>query len=840
MKSPKSSPSTLLLSAFLMTVVLVAVVLAPTVLADNTTQRPLAEKEIDTSAVSMELIMSDPDWIGNAPERPYWSDAGDAIYYYQKRTGEQHDDLFRLSLEKGEAHAVTDEDQSTVDVDGGDLSSDRRWKTYSHEGDIYFKDLQTGNLRQLTRTNARERNPQFLLGDWKISFQRGDDIFIRELDTGLEIQAADVRLSDDPADEEEPTDYLSKQQPRLLEVIREQQEREKAAQERKIAEQEADPHRMPLPFYLGTKIEVRQSLLSPTGEQLLLVTADAKRDNGKEDQMPNYISEDGYVSVRDVRSKVGTNDGSGNDLLLLDLRCQQKHAIDLSTLPGIADDPLAWLREAKEEGEGEEGAEGEEQKEAEEKEEKEAEPREVWVRSEWSPDGKHVAILAFSTDNKDRWLAVVPVSEECSEDAPEIVPVHRLSDEAWITWDFNDFGWLQNSEELYFLSEEDGYSHLFLHSLESGKTARLTEGKYEVSNPQLPPDEKYFYFTANYEHPGIYETFRVARKGGKTEAVTTLGGRNRSRLSPDGESLLILHSTTTHPPEIYTQPARPGGEARRMTHTVSNAFLALPWVAPQIVEVPSTHQDRAVYSRLYPAQGERTVGPNGKHAAVLFVHGAGYLQNSHHGWSGYFREFMFHTWLSQNGYTVLDMDYRASAGYGRDWRTAIYRQMGTPELEDLGDGVSWLVHDHQVDPSRVGVYGGSYGGFMTFMALFKEPDLFACGAALRPVTDWAHYNHGYTSAILNTPEIDPEAYERSSPIEFAEGLKNPLLICAGMQDDNVFFQDTVRLVQRLIELEKEDWETAIYPVEAHGFRRPSSWLDEYRRIFKLFETHLQP
>ena len=142
------------------------------------------------------------------------------------------------------------------------------------------------------------------------------------------------------------------------------------------------------------------------------------------------------------------------------------------------------------------------------------------------------------------------------------------------------------------------------------------------------------------------------------------------------------------------------------------------------------------------------------------------------------------------------------------------------------------------DLSRVGAYGGSYGGFLTFMAMFKEPDLFAAGAALRPVTDWAHYNTGYTSNILNTPQIDPIAYKRSSPIYFADGLQKPLLINAPMVDNNVFFHDTVRLVQRLIELEKENFETAIYPVEPHGFVQPSSWLDEYRRIYKLFETHL--
>jgi dipeptidyl aminopeptidase/acylaminoacyl peptidase len=128
---------------------------------------------------------------------------------------------------------------------------------------------------------------------------------------------------------------------------------------------------------------------------------------------------------------------------------------------------------------------------------------------------------------------------------------------------------------------------------------------------------------------------------------------------------------------------------------------------------------------------------------------------------------------------------------------------------------------------------------MTLMALFRAPDLFACGAALRPVTDWAHYNHPYTSNILNEPQSDPDTYRKSSPIYFAEGLKKPLLISHGMVDTNVFFQDTVRLVQRLIELRKENWELAVYPVEDHGFEDEASWADQYKRIFKLFEEHLK-
>ena len=165
--------------------------------------------------------------------------------------------------------------------------------------------------------------------------------------------------------------------------------------------------------------------------------------------------------------------------------------------------------------------------------------------------------------------------------------------------------------------------------------------------------------------------------------------------------------------------------------------------------------------------------------------------------------------------------------------------MGGKDLDDNVDGARLLVDKYGVSADRIGIYGGSYGGFITFMALFTEPDVFAAGAALRPVADFAQYNHSYTVNILNTPQSDSIAYYRSAPINFAEGLKNRLLICHGLMDDNTHFQDVARLIQRLIELGKNNWELAPYPLERHSFREPSSWTDEYRRILKLFEENLK-
>ena len=309
-------------------------------------------------------------------------------------------------------------------------------------------------------------------------------------------------------------------------------------------------------------------------------------------------------------------------------------------------------------------------------------------------------------------------------------------------------------------------------------------------------------------------------------------GAHEAEISPDEKNIAFRYSYSNKPWELFIMENKPGAKAKQITNSLTAEFKSYPWRDPEIIKFKA-RDGAQVFGRIYkPDQ------PNG--AAVVFVHGAGYLQNAHKWWSNYYKEYMFHNLLADKGYTVLDVDYRASSGYGRDWRTGIYRHMGGKDLTDNLDAAKLLVDEYDIDPDKIGIYGGSYGGFITLMAMFTEPDVFAAGAALRPVTDWAHYNHAYTGCILKVPYEDSVAYAKSSPIYFADGLKGALLICHGMVDTNVHFQDVVRLSQRLIELGKENWELAIYPMEDHGFVEPSSWTDEYKRILKLFEENLRP
>lgn len=791
--------------------------------------------------VTLEQVMAHPDWIGRQPQQPYWSDDSESIYYHRKREGAEQTDLYRVSLDGERLEKILPEDFDEIDVYGDDVSPDHQLKTYAREGDIYVKNLRTGDITQLTRTTVIESNPRFTADSSKIIFSRNETIFVRDLESGLESEIADLRFENQPSEEER--NYLDEQQLRLFDIVELEQERKKIEEQHQNENQELDRARIDLPYYLGTDNELLNASLSPNEKWLLIVTRKkTERTSGRADNMPAYVTASGYVETREVRSKVGTTDFSNQHLYLVNLRSHRITEINLSELPNIKDNPLRNQL-------------GNAYPVSQEKEEKDV--RELYfVNLFWNDDGSKAIFQVISRDNKDRWLVSLDterlIYSEASdnEDSKATVDISDLTlpinldndhlklvfhhhDPAWINRRVFFTGeWLPNNESFFFLSESDGYQHVYL--FDGKETHQITQGNFEVLEPKLSQNGERVFFRSNIEHPTVYEIYQVNLADKEIEQLTELGGMNEFRLSPDEEKLLIIHSEATRPPEIYVTLTQPGTGVSQLTETISSEFESIAWAEPKYVEVPSSRVSDPIHSRVYMPDNDEISRP-----AVIFIHGAGYLQNAHQGWSGYFREFMFHSFLVQQGYVVLDMDYRASEGYGRDWRTAIYQRMGTPEVEDLTDGIDWLVANTNVNRDRICAYGGSYGGFLTLMALFQHPDLFACGAALRPVTDWAHYNHGYTSDILNIPDIDPAAFERSSPIEFAEGLEKPLLIAHGMLDDNVFFQDSVRLVQRLIELEKENWELAVYPIEPHGFREPSSWLDEYRRIYKLVEDTLK-
>jgi len=764
--------------------------------------------------ITLDQAMANPDWIGTPVESAWWGWDSRQVYYKQKRAGSPLRDTYLVN--NGAARQVDDKQLANLDTANPVYNREHTRAIVLRNGDLFERDLKSGVLTQIVRGTAAAADPQYAADGKHVQFRIGNDWFSWSRSERLVTPVAVLRTAKDP-DAKPDADSLRDLQLRLFSTLARVKEERDVTRAQRDAERSADATRAPKPVYLGEKVVIASSALSPDGRYLLVVTSAKDADKRRVGKMPRYVTESGYEEADDERPRVSDAGPVPHQLKLLEIATGKVTDLSFDALPGIATDPLADMRAA--------------QKLAALKGNRPVRFERSAESIRWSDDGARVAVMAQSVDNKDRWIATVDLA------GATLQPLHRLTDQAWVNNRGNDFGWQPDNSTLWFQSEESGYAHLYLKNVRTPDAAprAITSGKWEASDVTWSADGKIAYFLCNPKLPGTYEVCASNTTDAKVKELTTLGGVESFTVSPDGRKLLVRYSTSYMPAQIATVPAT-GGAATQLTDTRSADYKARNWVAPQIVAVPSTHGADPVWAKLYrPA----TLEPGKKYPVVMFVHGAGYLQNVTQRFPVYFREQMFHNMLVQQGYIVLDMDYRASLGYGRNWRTAIYRQMGHPELDDYIDGLNWLVANHQGDANNVGIYGGSYGGFMTFMALLRAPDQFKAGAALRPVTDWTTYNHEYTSNILNTPELDPQAYKVSSPIEYADQLKGHILIAHGMVDDNVFYQDSVRMAQRFIELKKDHWELASYPLERHAYVHAESWYDQYRRIYQLFERTLK-
>ena len=839
---------------FLLTLTLAGLASTPWMTAEQPPAPQTQAAAARTTAPQMltvDSIMRGPKLVGSPPSNIRWSRDSATIYFSWQKPEDERAATYAVNRDGTGLKQLSTEEARNLNVPpGGRFDRARRRALATENGDVVVYDAASGGRRQLTRTNGAESSPRWARNDTAVTFVRDGNLFLLSLDgevdtplaqlTDIVVPAAPQAQAEQPqrgggagargggggrgggagrggaqATETEAQRLLREQERVLIEFIRKQAEGRGGGgggRGGRGGAGDGGPQPLPIP---RLDLRPRQSLvdLLLSGDERYVYVGITERPEGtsRGQDTPNYVTQSAYPEMIPGRPNVGDVQ-SRRLLAILDLKERQTAWADLSAVAGLErkakpDDPDV--------------------------------PRLLnWGMPEPSDDGAHAVMSVRSLDNKDRWFVKIDPG------TGRATVLDHLHDDAWIREQSVGGGgggiaWLPDNKRFVFMSEKTGWMHLYTLDVTAATPAArpLTSGNWEVTGAQLSSDRRTIYMTTTQVHPGERHFYTMPVDGGAPTKVTTLTGSNDVTVSPDEKSLAIVHSYTTKPPELYVMPFAPGGAAKQVTTTPTAEWRGFKWIDPKVITYKA--RDGAnVYARLFTPEmiGARR---DPKKPAVVFVHGAGYLQNAHKYWSTYYREFMFHNILASRGYVVLDPDYRASSGYGRDWRTAIYRHMGGHDLNDVVDGAKFLVQTEKVDPKRIGVYGGSYGGFITLMAMFTTPDVFAAGAALRPVTDWSHYNHGYTSNILNVPQLDPEAYRKSSPIFFAEGLKGHLLILHGMVDTNVFFQDSVRLVQRLIELRKENWEIAPYPVENHGFTEETSWADEYKRILRLFEETLR-
>ena len=749
-------------------------------------------RNASTFPLTIPSIMRGTEVFGREPQDVRWSVDGQWIYFRWLPPGTDWRETlrpYRVRAAAGSApEAISEAAWDSTGALYGDASTsaDGRTRAVSSHGDLFVIDVARGSTRRLTDTRDDETAPQLSADGRRVYFSRANNAYSIELDGGLVKQLSDIRSGPAPK-ADSTTDpqrrALETQQRALLEAIRDRIRADSIAKAAKTARDAVRPKTL----YLKEHETIASVSISPNGRAMLIQTTIPASD-ALEAKVPNYVTKSGYTEDIESRSKVGDAQEGGR---IAYLRLADGYLRWLSPIPGDTTHTPAFVQV-----------------------------------SGWSDDGSSALVMALSADFKTRVLSAIGVDSGVARS------VDVLRDSAWVDGPcVQCAGWYDGGRRVWFVSEADGFAHLYTVDARGGDRRQLTKGRWEVVNVALSPDKREFLLHTSESSPYEQHVWRMPIAGGTRTRITTRAGGHVAVASPDGTMLADVFSTSNRPPELFVLRKEPGAAMSQLTTSPTAAWLSFPWIDPAIITIPAS-DGVAVPARIY-RPSDMNAQPNG--AAVVFVHGAGYLHNVTRYWSYYKREYMFHHLLASKGYVVLDIDYRGSAGYGRDWRTAIYRYMGGRDLQDEVDASRWLQKEMKIDPERIGIYGGSYGGFMTLMALFTQPKQFGAGAALRSVTDWAHYDHGYTGEILNTPQRDTLAYRRSSPIFFAEGLEDPLLIAHGMVDTNVHFQDDVRLAERLIELGKTNWELAVYPVEDHSFVRPSSWTDEYRRIYELFE-----
>ncbi len=481
---------------------------------------------------------------------------------------------------------------------------------------------------------------------------------------------------------------------------------------------------------------------------------------------------------------------------------------------------------------------------------------------DWASDNRSLIVDRIDQDTKRRQIFYI---HNVGSKAEQTILVTEERDEKWIAplssiVEANP----KDSSQILFGSEKDGFNHLYLATLErvkpqanptneirqenptdSGFTGKveikqLTKGNWQVEWAKWM-DIRDIVYLSTQKGTSERQLSALSKSEDDYLPIRVTGNFKGMKTNPqfEGDTILFQSSTWNQPTELYAIVKFASANIKKLTNTTPANFLNRKWNEPKFIDIPS-RDGKQIKSKIYlPADFDKSK----KYPMAIFVHGAGYLQNTINGWNNYYREFMFNQLLTQKGYVVLDIDFRGSAGYGRDWRTDVHDFLGGKDHEDHLDSIDFMVKNYAVDEKKVGVYGGSYGGFMAGMLVMRAPDKIAAAAALRSVFDWKNYFYSspvYTTERLGFPDRNPEAYKRSSPITYAENLQKPLLILHGLVDDNVPAQDSIQLMEKLMRLEKTQYfEAMLYPSENHGFTRPSSWADEYERILTFFEKHLK-
>jgi dipeptidyl-peptidase-4 len=459
------------------------------------------------------------------------------------------------------------------------------------------------------------------------------------------------------------------------------------------------------------------------------------------------------------------------------------------------------------------------------------------ARVNWLPDGKTLSVQRESRNQRKLDLLFADI------DTGKTRLVLTESSNTWIDLD-DELSFLKHSHEFIWASSRDGYTHLYLYDYEGHLIRQLTAGKWVVDDFRkravMGIDEKTrtVYFTATEKSPTerhLYSASLDTSDPLKVHRITQDEGVHGIAMSPDARFYIDNFTSSTQPPQISLHSADGALTAWLLENRLDAQHPDAPYLAdnsiPEVGTLTAADGQTLYYQLFKPLHFD----PSKRYPAIVDVYGGPGVQRVLNNWHG----GSFTQILTRAGYVVFTLDNRGSASRGTAFQAPIHRKMGDVEVADQVQGARWLGSQSYVDPKRIGVWGWSYGGYMTLNLMFKAPDVFRAGVSGAPVTDFALYDTHYTERYLDRPQDNAAGYEASSVLPYAKDLKGSLLVMHGMADDNVLFLNSTKLFRKLQDLSKP-FDVMVYPGAKHGLMRQNDGRHGYKMIKRFFDETLKP
>ncbi len=474
--------------------------------------------------------------------------------------------------------------------------------------------------------------------------------------------------------------------------------------------------------------------------------------------------------------------------------------------------------------------------------------RTVWVdlgsdtdfylaRVNWLPDGKTLAIQRQSRDQRKLDLLFADIDTGASR------VVLTETSATWIEL-HDELSFLEQSKEFIWASSRDGFRHLYLYDYQGQLRRQLTAGAWTVDDFRaraikgIDETGRWVYFTATAAGPTQRQFYRASldtRDPDQIERISRVDGVHGITMSSDAGLYVDQFTSSAQPPQVSLHAA----DGRLMTYVHENRLDARHPDAPFLADnsVPEFGTLRADDGQMlcYRLFKPRHFDPEKRYPAIVDVYGGPGVQRVLDNWTG----SSFTQILTRAGYVVYQLDNRGSGFRGTAFQAPIRGKLGNIEVADQVQGARWLAAQGFVDPSRIGVWGWSYGGYLTLMLMFKAPRVFKAGVAGAPVTDWSLYDTHYTERYLERPQDNAAGYAASSVLPYAPDLEGKLLVMHGMADDNVLFLHSTKLFRKLQDLGKP-FDVMVYPGAKHGLTRQRDGRHAYATIKRFLDDNLRP